>query len=113
MKNNRPIIPLLLIAAGLMLLIGGIVGIAYLFNGDDSQQASIPDQEIPYPQIARVELSAAKDAFDAGEAVFVDVRDQAYYENGHIPGAQSIPLSQFGQRLNELDPDNWIILYCT
>jgi len=112
-NNKRPILPLLLIAAGLILLIGAVAGIVFLSGGDDSQQVSVPKQNIPYPQVARVDLSTAKVAFDSGEAVFVDVRDQAYYKNGHIPGARSIPLGQFEDRLNELDPTDWIILYCT
>jgi 3-mercaptopyruvate sulfurtransferase SseA len=112
-NNKRPIFPLLLIAAGLILLIGAVVGIVFLSEEDDSQKVSVPNQDIPYPQVARVDLSTAKAAFDTGEAVFVDVRDETYYENGHIPGALSIPLSQFEQRLNELDPNDWIILYCT
>jgi len=113
MMNKRSFLPLLLIASGLIILIGAVVAIIVISGGDDSQQVTSPNQDIPYPEIARVELSNAKAAFDAGKAVFVDVRDQAYYENGHIPGAQSIPLSQLEQRLNELNPNDWIILYCT
>jgi len=112
-NNKRPILPLLLIAAGLILLIGAVVSIVFLSEGDDSQQVSVPNQDIPYPQVPRVDLSTAKVAFDTGEAIFVDVRDQTYYDDRHIPRALSIPLSQFEQRLNELDPNDWIILYCT
>jgi 3-mercaptopyruvate sulfurtransferase SseA len=112
-NNKRPIFPLFLISAGLILLIGAVVGIVLLSGADDPQQVSVSNQNIPYPQVARVDLSTAKVAFDSGEAVFVDVRDQAYYENEHIPGARSIPLSQFEERLNELDSTDWIILYCT
>lgn len=115
MGNNyqRPILPLVLIAAGLIVLIGAVVGFVFYSGGDDLQQVSNPNQKIPYPQVARLDLSTAKAAFDSGEAVFVDVRDQVYYENGHIPGARSIPLGQFEVRLNELDATDWIILYCT
>ena len=112
-NNKRPILPLLLIAAGMILLIGAVVGIVFISGGDDSQQVTVPNQKIPYPQVARVDLSTAKVAFDSGEAVFVDVRDQADYDSGHISGARSIPLGQFEDRLNELDPTDWIILYCT
>jgi 3-mercaptopyruvate sulfurtransferase SseA len=112
-NNKRPVFPLLLIAAGLIFLIGAVVGIVFISGGDDSPQVSVPNQKIPYPQIVRVNLSTAKVAFDSGEAVFVDVRDQAYYENGHIPGARSVPLGQFEDRLIELEPTDWIILYCS
>jgi 3-mercaptopyruvate sulfurtransferase SseA len=113
MINKRSFLPLLLVAGGLIILIGAVVGILVISGGDDSQRETIPNQNIPYPEVARVELTNAKAAFDTGKAVFVDVRDQAYFENGHIPGAQSIPLDQLEQRLNELNPNDWIILYCT
>ena len=112
-NNKRPIYPLILIAAGLLILIGAVTGLILLSGSDDSPPVSNPDQEIPFPKVTRVSLSTAKGAFDDGAAVFVDVRDQIYYESGHIPGARSIPLDQFEGRLGELDRDDWIILYCT
>jgi 3-mercaptopyruvate sulfurtransferase SseA len=112
-NNKRPIYPIILIAAGLLILVGAVAGLVLLSGTDDPPQVSNPDQEIPFPKVARVSLTTAKGAFDDGAAVFVDVRDQAYYENGHIPGARSIPLNQIETRLSELDPGDWIILYCT
>ena len=107
------IVPLFLVAVGLILLIGAVVSLVRISSGKEFAQGSSPNQEIPQPIIPRVDLSTAKSAFDNGDAVFVDVRDQTYYENGHIPGARSIPLSDFERRLHELDPNDWIILYCT
>ena len=112
-KNRHSIVPLLLVAVGLILLIGAVVSIVSISSGDDITQGTSPNQEIPHPNVSRVDLSSAKSAFDDGDAVFVDVRDQPFYENGQIPGAFSIPLSEFEQRLHELDPNDWIILYCT
>jgi len=111
--QKRPLLPLLLIAAGVLVLIIALASI-FLFSGeDDPAFVDVPEQDIPYAHVARVDLSTAKSAFDTGEAVFVDVRDQVYYDNGHIPGAKSIPLSEFESRLSELDQRDWIILYCT
>jgi rhodanese-related sulfurtransferase len=45
--------------------------------------------------------------------VIVDVRDRVYYDEMHAAGAISIPLSELEARLGELNPDQWIILYCT
>jgi 3-mercaptopyruvate sulfurtransferase SseA len=101
------------VAFGLILLIGAVVSLVILSSANDTKKGTSLNQEIPYPTVSRVELSTAKAAFDKGDAVFVDVRDPLYYENGHIPEARSIPLSQFRQRLDELDPNDWIILYCT
>ena len=43
----------------------------------------------------------------------VDVREPDEWEIAHLPGAKLIPLSKFQhQALEELDPDDEIILYC-
>lgn len=66
-----------------------------------------------YPEIQRVSLEKAKAAWDARTAVFLDVRGASFYAFSHIPGALNIPLMDIPTRLNELDPDQWIIPYCT
>jgi rhodanese-related sulfurtransferase len=66
-----------------------------------------------YPEIPRVSLEKAKAAFDTKSAVFVDVRGSSAYAISHIPGALDIPLEDIETRLNELDPNQWIIPYCT
>lgn len=69
--------------------------------------------ELPFPAVQRVSLEDARQALDAGTAVFVDVRDRGSYEQAHIPGALSIPLDEIATRQDELDPEDWIITYCT
>jgi Rhodanese-like domain len=64
-------------------------------------------------EIRRVSIANAKEAFDSGSAIFVDVRDSGTYGQAHIPGALSIPLSEITNHLDEIDPSNWIITYCT
>jgi flagellar basal body-associated protein FliL len=112
-KKRRPLIPIILIAVGLVILIGAVASIFLLSGSDDQQMTSNPDSGVPNPQIQRVDLTSAKGAFDDGTAVFVDVRGQVYYQDGHIPGAISIPLDQLEERLDELNKDDWILLYCT
>jgi predicted sulfurtransferase len=112
-NNRRPIFPIILMLIGLLILIGVIARLVLFSSPDDLQTVEGPAQDIPFAQIARVDLSVAKAAFDDGTAIFVDVRDQASYENGHIPGALSMPLSQIEAGLDELDPKDRIILYCT
>jgi hypothetical protein len=111
--NKRPLWPLLLIGGGLIILIAALASI-FLFSGDDgTSTAGNTGQEDPYSLIARVDVATAKSAHDAGEAVIVDVRDEIYFNDGHIQGAISIPLSQLESRIGELDSADWIILYCT
>jgi ArsR family transcriptional regulator len=63
--------------------------------------------------VPRVTLAEAKAALDDGTAIFVDVRGDDVYALSHIPGAVSIPLNDLETRLDELDPEQWIITYCT
>jgi hypothetical protein len=69
--------------------------------------------EDPFLEVPRVTLEEAKAAFDSGSAVFVDTRFADDYAIAHIPGALSIPADEIESRLSEVDPDQWIITYCT
>lgn len=111
--EKRPLWPLLLISAGVIVLIGAVAGI-FLFSGSDQPDlVNNSGPEIPFPQIERVDVASAKSALDSGQAVVVDVRDKVYYDDGHITGSISIPLSEIESRLGELNQSDWIILYCT
>ena len=46
------------------------------------------------------------------DVVLVDVRPAEEFEAGHIDGAQSIPLDELKQRLDQLPPDTEIVAYC-
>ena len=48
-----------------------------------------------------------------GQAIVVDVRDQASYDRGHIPGATLIPAGQILNHVNELPRDKMIVTYCS
>ena len=76
-----------------------------------------PTVEIPFGQepvvVPRVEAEAAKEAYEDGSGVFLDVRSEGAFEAGHIPGALNIPLAEIETRLSELDSQAWIITYCT
>lgn len=47
-----------------------------------------------------------------GEVVVIDVRPAAEYDNGHLPFARSMPVSELRQRLKELPADKDIVAYC-
>jgi len=48
-----------------------------------------------------------------GEAFVVDVRNQASYDLGHIPGSKLIPAGEIANHLNELPRDKTIVTYCS
>lgn len=59
----------------------------------------------------------AKEIFDRGSVLFADARSKNDYENGHIPGAVSLPVGRFDERiesfLNQYPPEQPIVTYCS
>jgi rhodanese-related sulfurtransferase len=48
---------------------------------------------------------------NSGEYNLVDVRQPEEYKQGHLPGAQLIPVGELPKRLAELDPKKPTIVY--
>jgi rhodanese-related sulfurtransferase len=46
-----------------------------------------------------------------GEYNLIDVRQPGEYEQGHIPGAKLIPITELASRVGEIDPAKPTILY--
>ena len=89
---RRPHAPLLLRAA----LVGALLAAAPALAGKPAVSPA-----------AVAELSARPDA-----PIILDVRSQAEYDAGHVPGAVLIPHDQLAARLAELDRDRWVLVYC-
>ena len=47
-----------------------------------------------------------------GEVFIVDVRNEASYNAGHIPGAKLIPSGEILNHINELPKNKLIVTYC-
>jgi 3-mercaptopyruvate sulfurtransferase SseA len=105
---------LIVIGGGLLLIIAAALMAGQIKPAAATPTALVSKQATEAPSsIERVSLEDAKAALDSDAAVFVDVRGAEAYAASHIPGALSIPLAETETRLNELDPDQWIITYCT
>jgi 3-mercaptopyruvate sulfurtransferase SseA len=77
----------------------------------ESQQA-VAAREVPLESARRIQRDEAIKLVKAGKAVFVDVRPRAQYDEGHIKGAVSFPLSELPAHLKELPTKKMIITYC-
>lgn len=112
---NNKLIPTFLIIGGIVLIFGAIVGLILLDNGlhEDSLDENYVAVAGPYSEIQRIDLAAAKAAYDRGEIVFLDVREEIYYSEKHISGAISIPEDELDNRFSELSRQDLIITYCT
>jgi cytoskeletal protein RodZ len=101
-KQSSSLGPILLVAAGVVILLGLLLW--QIISANSSQAASA---STTVENIRRVSPLDAKKALDnPGTALFLDVRDADSFATQHIPGAINIPLG-------ELKPGQWIIPYCT
>lgn len=66
---------------------------------------------ISEPMVNEVEIPVAKTLAAEGYQ-FVDVRYEEEWEDGHIPGARLLPLTNIRERLDELDRHGRFITYC-
>lgn len=101
----------LLVAGGLIIL--AVILFAVIPSLTDQPSNTVAEQDIPYPEINRVGLEDARRALENGEATFLDVRTADAYAAGHIPGAVNMASEEIPSRAAELDPNRWIITYCT
>lgn len=104
-KNPLPLV---------LLVIGGFLLIALAVVSLTQTPATTP----PTPtsdtrSVPRVTLEEALQAFQNGEAAFLDVRSAESFDLLHITGALNIPEYELSTRLTELTPSDWIIPYCT
>ena len=84
-------------------------------NGTDNPANRKPAAaQVTYPDGARrVTIDELDAMIKNGEAFIVDVRNQASYDMGHIPGSHLIPVGEIANRVNELPRDKTIVTYCS
>ena len=61
----------------------------------------------------RVTIEELETLMNEGKAYVVDVRNQAMYDTGHIPGSRLIPAAEILNHVNELPRDKTIVTYCS
>jgi predicted sulfurtransferase len=77
---------------------------------EPSTPSSVPDSGSDVPSVS---LEQLKEKLDAGaDIIVVDVRTKEDFDEGHIPGAVSIPWEEIEDRYTELPRDKEIITYC-
>lgn len=53
-----------------------------------------------------------KNLDSSSNKLLVDVREPHEFKNGHIKGAQNIPLSQLSKRIQDIPRDKTLFIYC-
>lgn len=115
--TRQPISPMIMVFLGVALILGSVGWLISTSRRAEAQRLSltapVSSPRIPYPEVPRVSVGDSKAAYDLKQAVFIDTRGEPYFSQGHIPGAISMTDDEVISRLSELDPNAWIITYCT
>ena len=117
----REVLILVGVAVGLALLVNWLSpkGIHLVGQWDTAKGVitANAEDENEY-RIAEIErTTAAAKIFYDGDTLFVDARSTEDYESGHIPGAVSLPVGQFDERIEvfmkQVPLDQPIVTYCS
>jgi hypothetical protein len=68
---------------------------------------------VPFPEVARISLADAKQAYDANDAVFIDTHAESQYAREHVTGAINIPSHRLEELVNKIPKGKKIIAYCS
>ena len=101
-----PFLPLFAIAGGLV-----YAHIAGTDKADDGFALVVPN-EAGFYEITADQLKERIDDKSDNNFIIVDIRDDASFDEAHIPGAVNIPLNELGYRWFSLDKSKDIIVYC-
>lgn len=84
-----------------------------------SQNPSVPQHGQTVPQAQQqaayqnIDAAKAKELIDSDENLqIIDVREEYEFEEGYIPGAKLIPIGQLTSRMNEIDKNKPVLVYC-
>lgn len=93
-------------------IVGSCIVLVGIFSAFILYRTFRRERGLPYEQIT-MEQAAEYMEYEQGYAL-VDVRTQEEYEEGHIPGAVSIPNEEIKEKAPELlkDPEQMIYVYC-
>ena len=73
-------------------------------------QSNAPDDDLATAK--RINRDEAIKMVKEGKAVWIDVRSESQYDEGHIPGALNFPLGELMSKLTQLPPGKYLITYC-
>jgi rhodanese-like protein len=97
----------------LMLMIGLLVVAATDTVANPHDYGQFAQQEVSKDiPVAFITSESVKNRLDKGTPQWlIDVRDRTSYDQSHLPGAASLPLSELPQRFVEIPRDIPVVLY--
>jgi hydroxyacylglutathione hydrolase len=78
----------------------------------DARAVGANGTDVPLQTITTADRTMVEESTRSGSATILDVRTPAEWREGHVPGAQHIPLGALPQRLGEITRGRPIIVHC-
>ena len=108
MRYKFPLLLLVLVTTAVLISCNGVDTVVH------NQQKTQLEPPTTYADGARrITIQELDALMKNNEAFVVDVRNQASYDAGHIPGSKLIPAGEILNHLNELPRDKMIVTYCS
>ena len=105
-RSNKSLIVLMVI---IVVALSGLGALIYSgIRSDNGNPILTSPEDVP-----RVTVDEAYEAVNRGEAILVDTRSLENFQVSHAAGAISLPVDEVKGRFAELDPNKWVITYCT
>ena len=100
-----------------VLVIALFLGFSFIVSGNATTPAVMTAKDLvaeANKHITNVPVSIAKELFDEGGYIFLDVRTAKEYKMGHIPGAVHIERGLLEFQINNQIPDKnaQLVVYC-
>ena len=111
MRSNSFHLILLLLASG-VLLGCGVNKVQKIAGQTPTQKQGSADTAFA-DGAARITIPDLQEKIKKHEVFIVDVRNQASYDAGHIPGSIMIPSGEILNHLDQLPKDKLIVTYCS
>jgi phage shock protein E len=90
-----------------------LIVLASALSGCKGASQSAPAAEVDIANLPNtIDVSTTKALQGRADVALFDVREQAEYDAGHIPGVKLIPLGQVPARMAEIPKDKAVILTC-
>ena len=125
MRNYKELVNQTVIMLGVSVLLAFIVnyfspaGIALVGQWDTNAGVitAKAKNDVVSGKLEIEDVIQARQIFDGGNILFVDARTRLDYEDGHIPGAISLPIGEFDELidsfLDQHDIEQPIVTYCS
>ena len=106
MRHRFLLVTLVLVTAALLISCNAVDKV-------HSQQKTQLAPETTYADGARrITIPELEELMKNKEVLVLDVRNQAMYDSGHIPGSRLIPLGDVPKRMHELNSADEIVVHC-